>query len=159
MLVSPWVGTGQDLRFRLLSEIQNGVTFLRNPCYPEAFSLVFSFSKDLKVPIHEEIAFVSFSPEFEDFLKTQHEGMASVALYARAPEKIGSRQLKVDYIAKMVRKDGSGDNLLLPDQIEVVISNDDLAKVFDQSNQSCEGVPSGEREMTLLLSNPSERCE
>lgn len=145
-------------RFRLLSEIQNGVTYVKNPCHPGIFSLVFSFSKELRGPMGEEIAFISFSEAFEDFLKIQHEEMKTVALYARVPEKIGSRQLRVDYIAKIVREDGSDVNLDLPDQIEVVILNEDLSKVFDQSNRSCEKVPNNEREMTLLLSNPYETC-
>lgn len=149
---------GGDGRFHLLSEIQNGVAYVKNPCHPEAFSLIFSFSKELKGTISEEISFVSFSEEFEDFLKTQHEEMKTVALYARSPEKIGSRQLRVDYIAKAVREDGSDANLELPDQIEVVILNDDLSKVLDQSNRPCERVPNHEREITLLLSNPSEKC-
>ncbi len=145
-------------RFRLLSEIQNGVTYIKNPCHRGTFSLVFSFSKELKGSVEEEMAFVSFSEAFQDFLKTQHEEMKTVALYAGAPEKIGSRQLRVDYIAKMVREDGSDVNLELPDQIEVVILNEDLSRVFDQSNRSCERVPTNEREITLLLSNPYEMC-
>lgn len=151
-------GAQEDSRFQLLPEVQSGVMFFRNPCQPEAFTLIFSFSKDLKGEIEEEILFISFSQEFEDFLKTQHERMKSVALFAGVPQKIGNRQLRVDYIAKRVRLDGSLDNFELPDQIEIVILNNDLAKVLDQSNRSCEGVPSDERERTLLLSNPSEKC-
>lgn len=148
----------QGPRFQLLTEVQNGVVFFRNPCQPEAFTLIFSFSKDIKGGLEEGILFISFSREFEDFLKSQHEGMKSIALYAGIPEKIGNRQLRVDYISKMVRTDGGFDNLELPDQIEILILNDDLAKVLDQRNQSCEKVPGDERERTLLLANPAERC-
>jgi len=144
--------------FRLLSDKQNGIVFMKDPCAKNAFSLIFSFSQDIEEFPSSEMAMVSFTKSYQDVLATYNEGLRYCYLEAAKAEKIGNRQVKITYLAKKVSEDGEDPSLTIPDQMEVVVVAEDLAKIKDLEGRSAEPLNGAESIRTLINVNTESTC-
>jgi len=145
-------------RFGLLSNQEGGVQYYKDPCRENAFRLIFSFSEDLKGLPREAVRFVDFSPEFEEFLLSTYDYSYSLALYHEKPVKVGNRQIEVSYLAKAATADGFEADMALPDQIEILMIDGDLMKIFDRYNRQCEILDFRNRRKTLINQTVNRLC-
>ncbi len=149
--------------FELLSETQEGIQYLKDPCYGNVFSLIFSFSEDIQDPPQRELALVAFSSAFEEMIRSlyQMDKTDDVALYYGAPQKLGNRQVQIDYVVKKVSMEGPDDfdsDIELPDQIEIVIENNELAKILDIHHRYCAPIDDFKKKITLINKNAQIGC-
>ena len=141
-------------RFVLLSDQKNGIVFFKDECKKNAFSLVFSFSQDLKEIPYAHLALVDFSKNFKEDLKASHDGLVYAYLEVQSSQKMGNRQIRVDYTAKKVSDDGGADaDLDIPDQIEILLLDEDLKKIMSTSNFNLETMESSKKVRTLINAN------
>src|SRR3989338_11702691 len=127
--------------FILLSDEKNGVVFFKDECQKNVFSLVFSFSQDLKDASYSGLALVDFSKNFKEDLKSSHDGLVYVYLEVQTSQKIGNRQIRIDYVAKKVSDDGGMDTELdVPEQIEVLLLDEDLKRILGISGHHLEAI-------------------
>ena len=143
--------------FHLLEESQEGVGFYRNPCRSDAFSLVFSFSEDLKDLSKESFILVNFSKDFQDFL-TAHDQVKEVDLFYSQSQKIGNRQLRIDYVARKPLPNGTFSQIEMPDQIEVVLLEKGFSRILDMHDQRCVLPETFKRKLTLINKNTDQKC-
>ena len=145
--------------FALLSDEQNGIVFFKDECKKNAFSLIFSFSQDLKDASSQGLALIDFSKNFKEDLKSNHDGLVYAYLEVQSSHKIGNRQIRIDYIAKKVSDDGGSDtDLDVPEQIEVLLLDEDFKRIFDVSGQSIEVMDLSKKTRTLVNSNLETSC-
>lgn len=159
--VGSFVAFAQELnsRFMLLSDEKNGIMFFKDECKKNAFSLVFSFSQDLKEASYEGLALVEFSKNFKEDLKANHDGLMYAYLEVQSSQKMGNRQIRVDYVAKKVSDEGGSDtDLDIPEQIEVSVLDEDLKRIFDTSEHHLEAIDTSKKVRTLINANLETSC-
>lgn len=145
--------------FALLSDEQNGIVFFKDECKKNAFSLIFSFSQDLKDASYQGLALVDFSKNFKEDLKSSHDGIVYAYLEVQSSQKIGNRQIRIDYIAKKVSDDGGLDtDLDISEQIEILLLDEDFKRIFNVSGQSLEVMDISKKTRTLVNSNLETSC-
>lgn len=144
--------------FSLLSDQKEGVIFLKDPCYKNKLSLIFSFNQDIQDVDLTKFNMVDFSKGFREELAAEGEGIMYIYLEAAHHEKISEHQLKIDYWLKKISEDGINPDLETPDQIEIVILNQDLAKVKSLSNESSTALTDSEKVKTLINTNTDFSC-
>src|SRR3989338_5964959 len=145
--------------FILLSDEQNGVVFFKDECKKNVFSLVFSFSQDLKEASYSGLAFVDFSKNFKEDLKSSHDGLIYAYLEVQSAQKMGNRQLRIDYVSKKISDEGGADtDLDIPEQIEVLLLDEDVQRILDTSDHPLEAIEEGKKIRTLLNSNLETSC-
>lgn len=148
-----------SLRFALLPDEQNGIVFFKDECKKNAFSLVFSFSQDLKDVSYHGLAIVDFSKNFKEDLKSNHDGLVYAYLEVQSSQKMGNRQIRIDYLAKKVSDDGGGDTELdIPEQIEILLLDEDLKRILDMSEHHVGAIDTSKKVRTLINSNLETSC-
>ena len=148
-----------NARFALLSDEQNGIVFFKDECKKNALSLIFSFSQDLKETSYPGLTLIDFSKNFKEDLKSSHDGLVYAYLEVQSSQKIGNRQIQIDYVAKKVSDEGGTDTELdIPEQIEIFLLDEDLKRILDTGGHHLEAMDGAKKTRTLLNSNLERAC-
>jgi len=158
MMASPCVFGGES-SFMLLSQEKNGIAYYKDPCQSNAFNIVLSFSQDLEDPREEEIAFIRFSENFEEYLLSSNLDMKDMTLYYSVPKKIGNRHIHVYYVVKQLTYSGYDQGLDLPDQIEIDLIDEDLALIRDKNLRVISALEREQSAVTLINKNANKKCD
>lgn len=154
-----WVVSADAVEaFELLGEKEEGISYLKDPCHKNMFTLVFSFSQDIQDPPKQELAFVELSSEFQDLMRSLDEDLSYISLYYSGAKKIGNRQIEVTYVAKKILLNGADSDVDLPDQIEVNVLDGDLEKVLDVFNRRCQFSDLSKKKATLINKYADQKC-
>ncbi len=146
--------------FALLSDEQSGVVFFKDECKKNVFSLIFSFSQDLKDTSYQGLTLVDFSKNFKEDLKSSHDGLIYAYLEVQSSQKIGNRQIRIDYSSRKVTDNGGSDtDLEIPEQIEVLLLDEDLKHIFDTFGRHLDVIDPAKKTRTLINSNLETSCK
>ncbi|MBI3018497.1 MAG: hypothetical protein HYY61_01185 [Deltaproteobacteria bacterium] len=115
--------------------------------------------KNLKDTSYQGLALVDFSKNFKEDLKSNHDGLVYAYLEVQSSQKMGNRQIRIDYFAKKVSDDGGSDtDLDIPEQIEVLLLDEDLKRILDTSGHHLEAIDGAKKIRTLLNANLETSC-
>ena len=148
-LISSHISGAAD--FQLLSEAEEGISYVKNPCRPDTFTLTFSFSEDVKDLGAKSLALVAFSKEFQN-------DQEDIDLFYSDIKRSGDRQFQVDYVARRALSNGEYFEVELPDQIELILLSDDMSKITNMQERSCIIPSEFQKKITLINKNINQKC-